>query len=298
MGEHEIQETARGPCEICGEATKHVGERTSQWSGLVFGLSQCPHCYFSFVSNARTDFDVLYSDDYYHGKGADPLVEYAIDVAHPDTSTQRFAWKGIRSLVNGIIPITESTAWLDYGCGAGGLVQYLRRNGVPATLGFEQGAAVSLLRKQGVPYVAKEELSDLAGRFDVVTAIEVLEHMLNPLQELRTMRSLLRPGGVLFLTTGNARPFRRHIDRWQYVNPDVHVSFFEPETLELAFRKVGLQPQRLGYRPGWTLIYRSKLLHTLKIHRSSQLHSLVPWGVLGRALDARLRLADQPIGRA
>jgi 2-polyprenyl-3-methyl-5-hydroxy-6-metoxy-1,4-benzoquinol methylase len=38
------------------------------------------------------------------------------------------------------------------------------------------------------------------GKFDVVIAADVLEHVLNPLQTLRGMKSLLRPGGEIILS--------------------------------------------------------------------------------------------------
>ena len=62
-----------------------------------------------------------------------------------------------------------------------------------------------------------------------MTAIEVLEHTLDPLAELRRIRALLRPGGLLLLTTGNAAPFASRLTQWPYVIPEIHVSFFEPD---------------------------------------------------------------------
>ena len=55
------------------------------------------------------------------------------------------------------------------------------------------------------------------GSFDVVTAIEVIEHVLDPVAELRRIRALLRPGGLLFLTTGNAKPYSKRLLTWGYL---------------------------------------------------------------------------------
>jgi hypothetical protein len=110
------------------------------------------------------------------------------------------------------------------------------------------------------------------------------------------MAALLRPGGLLFLTTGNARPHRGRLSSWQYVRPEVHVSFYEPETLELCMRKAGLDPERVTYSSGFTDLIRSKILRTIGIHRQNRLERILPWFLLSRLADRRFRVTHQPIG--
>ena len=96
----------------------------------------------------------------------------------------------------------------------------------------------------GIPVVDPDGLAALRGTFDVVTAIEVIEHVADPVPFLSGLRDLLRPGGLLFLTTGNAAPHRDDLARWNYVIPEIHVSFFEPRTLERALIAAGFRPSR------------------------------------------------------
>jgi len=82
---------------------------------------------------------------------ADPLVNYTEEITTFRDSVRLYEWRGIREVVGSLIDLTPDTAWLDYGCGAGGLVRYLNQTGVADALGFEQSWAVSRLRSLGVP---------------------------------------------------------------------------------------------------------------------------------------------------
>jgi SAM-dependent methyltransferase len=148
-----------------------------------------------------------------------------------------------------------------------------------------------------VPRLHRDELAQRRGAFDVVTAIEVLEHALDPVAELREIADLLAPSGVLFLTTGNAAPFRSRLLKWQYVQPDVHVGYFEPETLARALSTAGLEPEHAGYVPGFTELIRAKVLRTLGVGRRNVAERLVPWSLVSRVANRRYGVSAHPLGR-
>jgi SAM-dependent methyltransferase len=277
----------RERCEICGGETEPAGERRG------FRLRRCPACGFAFVERPRTDYDALYGEDYYAGRGADPLVDYAFELAEPERTVRLYEWRGIRRAVAALLPVGPATRWLDYGCGTGGLVRHLRETVGCDALGYEQGWAAGRL---AVPHLDDDAFAAATGTFDVVTAIEVIEHAIEPVALLRRLRELLRPGGLLFLTTGNASG--RDLERWRYVVPEIHVSFFEPRTLERALREAGLRPERRGRLPGHTEILRFKILKNLGVRRRSPLEAALPWPLLARLADAREGVTAHPVGWA
>jgi SAM-dependent methyltransferase len=285
-------------CRICQADTVAAGCKRSSWSGRDFALRRCPSCQFAFVANPRLDYDALYDDDYYHGRGADPLLDYVEEVEHSETTVRKYEWQGICQLVSSFVPTGPATRWLDYGCGLGGLVEFVRRRGMADAVGFDQGWSMRQLQERGVPHLSVDEIESTSGSFDVVTAIEVIEHTVDPVGELARMRTLLRPGGLLFLTTGNAAPYRDRLAAWRYVMPDIHVSFFEPPTLALALDKAGFDAEFPGYQPGWDDIIRFKVLKSLGVRRDTWPSRTVPWGVASRVVDRRLKPSAHPIGWA
>lgn len=106
---------------------------------------------------------------------------------------------------------------LDVGCGGGILSESMARRGADvigidlgtenlkaAALHAEQSALHETLRYQHIPI---EELAKThAGQFDVVTCMEMLEHVPDPSSIVQACFELLAPGGVCVLSTINRNP--------------------------------------------------------------------------------------------
>jgi 2-polyprenyl-6-hydroxyphenyl methylase / 3-demethylubiquinone-9 3-methyltransferase len=104
---------------------------------------------------------------------------------------------------------------LDVGCGGGILSEALARRGAQVT-GIDMGAAplavakLHLLEsKLEVTYTqadAESYAQQHGGEFDVVTCLEMLEHVPDPAAVIRACFALLKPGGDLFVSTINRNP--------------------------------------------------------------------------------------------
>ncbi|HCH25673.1 MULTISPECIES: bifunctional 2-polyprenyl-6-hydroxyphenol methylase/3-demethylubiquinol 3-O-methyltransferase UbiG [Psychrobacter] len=106
---------------------------------------------------------------------------------------------------------------LDVGCGGGILSESMARRGADvtgidlgtenlkaATLHAEQSGLGHTLRYQHIPVETLEKTH--AGQFDVVTCMEMLEHVPDPQSIVQACFELLAPGGVCVLSTINRNP--------------------------------------------------------------------------------------------
>lgn len=94
---------------------------------------------------------------------------------------------------------------LDIGCGGGELLESARRQfGVDPTGLDVARYAVKQLQEKGIPAI-HGVLGDVpaASRFDIVLAIDVIEHVLDPCGFIADIAARLAPGGVAFLETPN-----------------------------------------------------------------------------------------------
>lgn len=287
--------TPEPPCPLCHAPAARLGPVYGKYLRRTFALHRCDACHFAFIADPSLDFDRIYTDAYYRGEGADPLVDYDGELNSART-IRRYEWRGLLTWAKSLTSVDRSTRWLDYGCGSGGFVSYLRAQGIDAW-GFDQGRAVERL-PESFPLLREADLAARSGSFDVVSAIEVIEHIPDPIAALRQIRRLMKPGGVLLLTTGNAEPFRKELTTWRYVIPEIHISIFEPKALALALERSGFEPIFTGFAPGWTDIITFKLLKNMRRRRSGRVADALPWPLLARIADRVYGLSAHPVGRA
>ena len=106
-------------------------------------------------------------------------------------------------------------AVLDVGCGGGILAESMAALGATVT-GIDMGEApLSVARLHGlesgvsVDYrriTAEQMAAENPGRFDVVTCMEMLEHVPDPASVINACAQLVKPGGAVFLSTINRNP--------------------------------------------------------------------------------------------
>ena len=108
----------------------------------------------------------------------------------------------------GRTPLDGKTA-LDVGCGAGLLCEPLARLGAKVT-GVDASPEVIAVARQhasamglSIDYRAGD-VQELEGQFDLVTSLEVIEHVAEPAAFLKALARRLAPGGLLILSTPNA----------------------------------------------------------------------------------------------
>lgn len=171
--------------------------------------------------------------------------------------------------IKGFVPLEGKKA-LDVGCGGGILAEAMAKSGAQ-TLGVDLAdkslkvAQLHAMQEQvkGLVY-EKLAVEDLAARepasFDVVTCMEMLEHVPNPRSVIEACSRLVKPGGWVFFSTlnRNAKSFLFAIVGAEYVlnllpkGTHDYEKFIRPSELIGMARQTGLSlqaTQGLQYNP-------------------------------------------------
>jgi SAM-dependent methyltransferase len=141
---------------------------------------------------------------------------------------------------------------LDVGAAAGFFVKTAAEHGWAAQ-GIELSPDTSRLARERYGMdVANTRLEDAdfdPSSFDAITLWDVIEHLPDPLDTMRRVTALLKPGGVVGIITPNldglfARSsyrIGRRIDHWPAIEPPVHLFQFSARSLTALLSRVGLE---------------------------------------------------------
>ena len=170
-----------------------------------------------------------------------------------------------RSDARGVRPLTGKRA-LDVGCGAGLLCEPLARLGAAVT-GVDAAAeniAAAQAHAAGAGLSIDYRCGDIAALgltgFDLVTSLEVLEHVSDPAGFIAALSSALAPGGLMILSTPNRTARSRLLlveaaERSGMIPRGTHHwdQFVTPDELRELLGDAGLtmgEPQGIAWSPG------------------------------------------------
>lgn len=222
-------------CQLCN-STRISSLENERLSHLV----QCADCGLVHVREFPYphDLQLIYGEDYYRS-AASHVVGYE-DYEADEANVLNTARRRLRH-ISGYKPTPGDL--LDIGCALGFFMDAAAQQGW-RTVGIElsEYAAQSARVRVGseVHWGELSAASLDANSFDVITLWDVVEHMSDPLGELRECRRVIRPDGLLALTTPDIGSLMAKLTgaRWMgFKLADEHLYYFSRET---AARLLGL----------------------------------------------------------
>jgi 2-polyprenyl-3-methyl-5-hydroxy-6-metoxy-1,4-benzoquinol methylase len=211
-------------CLLCGSA------RIQQLGGYEKNfLTRCEDCQFVFCSRRPTVKELQeHYDKYPRAMGISSIT-----------------LKRYEELLDRFEVYRNTNNLMDLGCGDGHFLAAAKKRewNVFGTEFNDQ--AVRICEEKGIQ-MKKGSLGHgdfQEGYFDVVTSFEVIEHINEPTKDIESIKSLVRSGGLVYVTTPNFNSISRNIlgPRWNVIEYPEHLCYYTPDTLSKLFKDHGLK---------------------------------------------------------
>lgn len=142
---------------------------------------------------------------------------------------------------------------VDFGCGTGALVEKLRQAGIEHAQGLENAADARAFCATHRAIGLLASLDEIGAQsVDVITMIEVIEHLTTPLADMVALRAKLKPGGQVFITTPNRQGTRARAEAgfWREACKKFHLVLFDARAMETLLQRAGfVHIQRIRFSP-------------------------------------------------
>lgn len=221
-------------CPAClSDSSRPAGEANG------FELRRCGACRTLFTARLPKADEAKEYEEYYHDE---------------NLTVPSFVERRLEEIASGFQGYRQLNRWLDIGCGAGALMRAARTCGWDVVGTEVSPPAAEAVRAQGFDVRLGElEALDLPA-FDVVSLVEVIEHIPDPRRLVRDAARLLRPGGAMYITTPHGRGVSARILRagWSAVTPPEHLQLFSVRGLRGMIEAAGLETRDLethGFNP-------------------------------------------------
>ena len=236
-------------CPNCGNIT--YKEKMREKNFVIVSCIECGLVYLLNPPDEKEIYEEYYKieftkDDYRSDSGVEILKEIF------EINSQRV--KLIKALAE-----KPDFKLLDIGCGSGLFLKSCTDAGFRVSGIDVSENALKFARESFGLDVHNKSIGDIAGEkkmFDVITMWHVLEHILNPVEELKLIKGILNPGGLLLIEVPNFNSIKFRLSgyKWKGGNhPLYHRSFFTSKTLRDTLNKSGFantEQLRFTYKLG------------------------------------------------
>jgi SAM-dependent methyltransferase len=138
-----------------------------------------------------------------------------------------------------------SSGYRDYLSGIAAQLQKYLKNGMTG-LDFGSGRTKLLAELLSSEHVVDSydvyfhpDLSFLNKKYDFIILSEVIEHLRDPVSELKKLKSILKPDGILFVKTKLVP--EKSFSTWFYKRDITHVQFFSDDSFRHLSKKFGFE---------------------------------------------------------
>jgi len=243
------QSSERPPVKAC-----HVcegGRVYYLFSTSDYRVVRCDDCGLVFLNPQPSDDELarIYGANYFLGSESEAGRQAVSEIKQVTATLYLSEIRRYHGSVNGRL--------LEIGCGDGDFLAVAEADGWHVT-GIEYSPAACEKARQrlknGEVFSGELQSAGMAAeQFDLCVVSDVLEHVRSPLDLLREIHRVLKPGGALFIATPSIDSWSARFlrQKWMEFKAE-HLTYFDHQTLQTVLFKSGFRD--VVVQPGWKIL--------------------------------------------
>ena len=235
-------------CPLCGS---HASIRHFAIDGV--DIVRCHNCALVYSNPGLWQPLQEYGADYFHSD------QYRGGYQHYDAEAISHEQTFSRRLIDAQRRLGTVGTLLDLGCAFGHLGQVAQGLGWQAFSTDISIYAASRAHQENGQAVFVSDVSRPCtryGRFDLLCLYDVIEHLPDPVATLRQLRPLLKPSGVIHISTPDVKSLSARLmgRSWYHYKPREHICYFSCRTLHDALTRAGFEVLDMGSLPSYMTV--------------------------------------------
>lgn len=233
----------RDECPLCGSSRLEPACRIDKFE-LKFSTDKCPDCGFIFMNPAFTEevLNSFYTEEYYTGR-----ADYSYVDERRIKKYSAYVWDRRIEVIHRYV---KGGNFLDVGSSFGGLLDSAEKYYTPHGIELSEYSSSYSAQKYG-DRIHRGTLDNHPfpeSFFSVITMIELIEHLYDPVSAIRQCHSLLEDNGLLLVQTANmdGMQARSAGADYEYFMPG-HLSYFSMSNLTAALSRAGFRRIKVFY---------------------------------------------------
>ena len=222
-------------------------------------VARCTKCSLVQITSipSQEAIEAIYAESYFdRGK-------YVLDAAAKREQSRRLHWMEKSGL-------KEGAKVLDAGCATGDFIETCKDK--YDIWGLDISEHAINIAKERFPEIANklsagrvEDQDYPDGFFDAIVLWDVLEHLPDPLAVINSLARILKPGGIISLSTPNVGALTPKLmgKYWAFMTPPEHLFLFDKKSLSMLFEKANFSLTKWVSKGKWANV--AFLTH--KLHR-------------------------------
>ena len=236
-------------CWVCGEG----GMSSIKPSDIVKELDSSDFAITDSQYGKTAEIFLCHSCGFMQCSNMNDVVKFYEDLEDLEYEESRNArLKQSEKIIKGICKFKTSGRLLDIGAGSGILVEKATEIGFFAE-GLEPSKWLSdQANSRGIPVHNKIlPIKKMNSSYDVVTLIDVIDHVPNPIEILSQIHDVLNDDGVGVVVTPDVSSLMARLLGWKWWHfRFAHIGYFNLSNIELSLNKANLEIIKVE-RPSW-----------------------------------------------